>query len=109
MTAQDALAITNTNSYRNDALAYGIADIESRIKRNAEVGKRSCLVNFWYHPRGYKEFEAKYGVDKTDDYHQYNIEEALREHFVKNGFKFKLIRDDICGGVRQDPYWIICW
>lgn len=109
MTAQEALALTNTNSYRNDALAYGIADIESRIKRNAEAGKRSCLVGFRYHPGEYKKFEAKYGVDKRDDYCQYNVEREITEYFVKNGFSFKLITNDICGGVRQDPYWTICW
>ena len=35
--------------------------------------------------------------------------EELREYFTKNGFTFKIVTDDICGGVRQDPYWIICW
>nr|DAW98060.1 MAG TPA: hypothetical protein [Bacteriophage sp.] len=39
----------------------------------------------------------------------YNIETELREYFTKNGFIFKRVTDDVCGGVRQDPYWIICW
>lgn len=109
MTAQDALAITNNNSYRKDALTYAISNLEERIKKYAASGKRTCLVDFHSHPGPYLEFEAKYGADKSDDYHMYDIEEELREHFVKNGFSFKLIRDDICGGVRQDPYWTICW
>ena len=37
------------------------------------------------------------------------VEKELREYFTGNGFSFRYVTDDICGGVRQDPYWVICW
>ncbi len=109
MTAQEALNVTNSNPYKNDAVAYGIKSIECRIKKYAEKGERSCLIDFCNHPGGYKDFESKYGTGKIDFYRQYNVEKELRDYFEGNGFRFKLVTDDICGGVRQDPYWIICW
>ena len=96
-------------SFRKDAVEDAIASIEKKIKNNAERGNRSCIVNFYSYPGGYNEFIQKYGKEHHDDYKHYNVEEEIREYFSKNGFTFKLVTDDICGGVRQDPYWTICW
>lgn len=109
MLASEALAITNVNNYKNDAVQYGIKELEEKIKEHAEKGYRNCIVSFYSHPYGYRDFIEKYGEENKEHYKLYNIETELREYFTKNGFTFKRVINDICGGVRQDPYWIICW
>lgn len=110
MLASEALAISNTNVYKKAAVEYGIAELEKKIRRLAKKdGRRSCIVSFSSFPCGYTEFIEKYGEENKSHHKLYNIEKELREYFTKNEFTFKLVTDDICGGVRQDPYWIICW
>lgn len=109
MLASEALEITNANNYKNDAIQYGIKEIEDKIKEYAKRGYRSCTISFYSHPYGYMNFVEKYGEENKEHYKLYNIETELREYFTKNGFAFKRVIDDICGGVRQDPYWTICW
>ena len=109
MLASEALAITNVNNYKNDAVKYGIKELEEKIIEYAENGYRNCIVSFYSHPYGYKDFVEKYGEKYKEHYKLYNIETELREYFTKNGFTFKRVTDDICGGVRQDPYWVIYW
>ena len=60
-----------------------------------------------HHPGPFKEFQKKYG--DSEKYCEFNVEKELREYFTGNGFSFRYVTDDICGGVRQDPYWVICW
>ena len=109
MTAKDAAEIAMSNDYRKDAAECAICTIEKRIKSHAENGERSCLIDFWAHPFGYLEFEKKYGSDKRDFYKQYDVEKEIRKYFESKGFVFKLVTDFICGGVRQAPFWTICW
>ena len=96
-------------SFRADAVQYAIKTTEDKIRDYATRGNRSCYISFYSHPGGYKNFIQKYGEEHHDDYKQYNVEKEIKEYFTKNGFAFKLVTDDICGGVRQDPYWTICW
>ena len=109
MLASEALAITNNNNFKADAVQYGIKSIEDKIRENATRGNRNCIIRFLHHPCVYRDFVSKYGEDHKDDYKLYDVEQEIREYFTNNGFKFRLITDDICGGVRQDPYWTICW
>lgn len=109
MTAKDAAEIAMSNYYRKDAAEYAICTIEKRIRSYAEKGERECLIDFWNHPFGYLDFEKKYGKDKRDFYKQYNVEKEVREYYESKGFIFKLVTDFICGGVRQDPFWVIRW
>ena len=109
MTASEALNITNGNNYRAEAIQYGIEELEEKIKRTASKGYRQCIVSFYSFPYGFTEFLKKHGEERKKEFKEYNIETELREYFTRNGFKFKRITDDICGGVRQDPYWVICW
>lgn len=93
MTAKDALNITTNNLDRERALNRHIENLEAKITRFAELGRRDCIVEFYsYRPGG-----------------GYNFEVEIKEYFTNNGFTFKRITDDVCGGVRQAPYWIICW
>ena len=108
MTANEAREMMNL-SFRADAVQYAIATVEKKIKDYATRGNRNCYVSFYSHPGKYKDFTQKYGKEHHDYYKQYDVEPEIREHFTKNGFTFKLVTDDICGGVRQDPYWTICW
>lgn len=109
MLASEALSITNANNYKNAAVQYGISNLEQKIRDCAEKGCRSCIVDFSTYPCGYNKFVEKYGEENSKWYKLYDIETELREYFTKNGFTFKKVVDDICGGVRQDPYWTICW
>ena len=88
MTANEARELTNTSN-RNYLVEKRINSIEERIRRSATEGYRKCVADF-----------CSCG---------YNLEKEIKEHFNKNGFTFKLITDDVCGGVLQDPYWVICW
>ena len=97
------------NSYRADAVQDAIATIEKKIKDYATRGNRNCYVSFYSHPGGHKDFIQKYGEEHHDDYKLYDVEQEIREYFTKNGFTFKLVTNDVCGGVRQDMYWTICW
>ena len=109
MTANEARELMQ-NSYRTDAVQYAIASIEKKIRDYATRGNRSCIVSFYSHPGMYTDFVMKYGKERDENnYKQYDVESEIREHFTKNGFTFKLVTDDVCGGVRQDPYWTICW
>lgn len=93
MTAKEALFLTNENIERNKCLEKHICYLNNKIKKMATRGNRHCIVNFYY-----------YTVDGG-----YNFKNETFEHFENNGFSFELIRDDVCGGVKQDPYWIIKW
>lgn len=93
MKAHEALTIVQKNNERERALAKRIDHLENRIKAHAERGHRSCIADFYY-----------YTLNGG-----YNFEIEIKEYFIKNGFTFKRITDDVCGGVRQAPYWIICW
>ena len=97
------------NSFRAEAVQYAIENISQYIKERATQGYRSCIVTFNKHPNTYANFIKKYGKERHDDYKTYDVEKEIKEHFTKQGFTFKLITDDICGGVRQSPYWTICW
>ena len=92
-----------------EVMGVNINELKEKIKEHAEKGYRNCIVSFYSHPYGYRDFIEKYGEENKEHYKLYNIETELREYFTKNGFTFKIVTDDICGGVRQDPYWIICW
>ncbi len=109
MTANEARMLTEDNQYRMDAVEYGIFCTEEKIRKAATGGEKSCLINFWYYPNGYLKFEEKYGPDTRTHYKQYDVESELREYFTKNGFKFRYVTDLVLGGVRQDPFWEICW
>ena len=109
MLASEALAITNNNIYKMEAVQCGIENLEKRIKRAALNGLRNCIVDFDSYPCNIADFLAKHGEENREAFKHYNIECELREHFTKNGFKFKYVTDAVSGGVRQDPYWIICW
>ena len=109
MTVQEARALTEGNTYRTIAINYAISTIESTIRSRAEKGARSCIVDFMWHPNGFNKFIEQFGEDQKDRYVPFNVEQEVKEHFTRNGFSFKYVTDDICGGVRQDPYWIICW
>ena len=108
ITANEARELMK-KSFREDAINYGIQSIEKYIREYATQGKRNCIVSFYKYPYGYNDFIKKYGKEHHEDYRQYDVEIEIKEYFTKNGFCFKLIKDDICGGVRQDPYWVICW
>ena len=97
------------SSFREDAVTYAIKNLENKIREWATKGYRNCIVSFYSYPGGYNDFIQKYGEDNRNNHKQFNVEQEIKEHFTKNGFTFKLVTDDICGGVRQDPYWIICW
>lgn len=109
MTAEEARRISNENTYREDAVRYGIEEMNKKIERVVLEGRRDCMADFYNFPCGYKDFEKKYGKENRGEYKRYNIETEIREYFTKNGFLFKYITDDVCGGVKQDPYWKICW
>lgn len=91
--ASEALKMTN-NDNRMKALEEHILRMEEKIKTWATKGRRNCIVDFYYYNK---------------DFSGYNFENEVKEYFTKNGFTFKLITDDVCGGVLQSPYWIICW
>lgn len=97
------------NSFRKNAVEDAIKCLEAKIKDSATRGNRSCYVSFYSYPGGYNDFIQKYGKEHHDDYKSYDVEKEIKEHFTKNGFTFRLVTDDVCGGVRQDPYWTICW
>lgn len=109
ITAEEMRSISNQNSFRVDAIESAISRLEDRIRTIAKTGERSCFADFYSYPGAYAEFAKKYGPDSISDYKQYNVEEEVKAHFEKAGFTFKLIKDDICGGVRQDPYWVVYW
>lgn len=88
MFASEALELTN-KSNRIEAIKKRIFYMEEKIKKNAKEGYRYCIADF------------KWGG--------YDLEKEIKEYFTKNGFTFKLITNDICGGVLQSPYWIVCW
>lgn len=94
MTADEARKLM-LESERKNAVDHKIKMIENKIRENAKRGNRSCIVSFFsYNSKSSPEFD---------------LETEIKEYFVGNGFSFKLITDDICGGVRQSPYWTICW
>lgn len=107
MTAADMRKISESCSLRKDAIDYGIKTIEEKMTEYAKRELRECYVSFHYHPGPFKEFKEKYG--DNEEYREFNVEKELREYFTGNGFTFRYVTDDICGGVRQDPYWVICW
>lgn len=91
--ASEALKMTN-ESPRTEAVKKQIKSMENKIKDFAERGHRSCIADFYYYNK---------------DFSGYNLEKEIKEYFTKNGFTFKYVTDDVCGGVLQSPYWIICW
>lgn len=93
MLASDVLKITN-ESPRMEAIKKQIEHMEEKIKKWATKGHRYCIADFYYYNK---------------DFSGYNLEKEIKEYFKNNGFTFKLITDDVCCGVRQSPYWIICW
>lgn len=93
MLASEALKLVN-DSPRMEAVKKQIERMENKIKDYATSGQRSCFAEFYYY---------------TPNSSVYNLEKEIKEHFTKNGFTFKLVTDDVCGGVLQSPYWIICW
>ena len=98
------------SSYRKDAIKTAIEHIENDIKRAAKNQRRETYVNFYAFPGDCDDFCNKYGEDARKEYYRlYNVEQEVKEAFRKQKFSFKLITDDICGGVRQDPYWVIRW
>lgn len=109
MLASEALAITNKNTYRTDAVNYGIKKLENNIKYYAELGRRECTCSFYAFPDTYSNFVEKYGKENRKHYSEYDIEVELKSYFEKNGFRFKRIVGENCDGVIQDPYWKICW
>ncbi len=110
MTAQEALNITKSNPYKEDAVLYAIKNIEESIRKSAENGNRSCMVDFRAYPGRCQDFCSRYGEDKRADFYRaYDVETEVREYFTKNGFSFRLVTDLVLGGVRQSPFWEICW
>lgn len=93
MLASEVLKMVN-KSPRMEAIEKQIKRMEEKIKKNAMIGRRDCIADFYYYNK---------------DFSGYNLEKEIKEHFTKNGFTFKLVTDDVCGGVLQSPYWIICW
>lgn len=108
MTANEARELMK-DSFRTDAIQDAIATIEGNIKKYAAKGHRSCYVSFYSHPGGYNDFISKYGKEHHNDYKMYDVKEEVVEYFANNGFNFKYVTDCILGGVRQDPFWEICW
>lgn len=92
MKAEEILNMVN-ESPRTKAIEEQIERIENKIKKQASKGHRNCIAEFYYYSKE----------------HSYNLEKEIKEHFIKNGFTFELVTDDVCGGVLQSPYWIICW
>ena len=92
MLASEVLKMTN-ESQRIEAIKKQIERMEEKIKKSAIKGYRKCIADFYY-----------YNKDGG-----YNLEEEIKEYFKNNVFTFKLITNDVCGGVVQSPYWIICW
>ena len=109
MNAKEMLELTNKNNFRKEAIEYAIKSLEDKMQIFASRGNRNCIVDFKSYPGGHKDFIEKHGKENESNYSKYDVEKEIREHFEGLGFKFKLITDDICGGVRQDPYWTICW
>ena len=109
MTANDALKIVNENVYRDKAIRYRICTIEDEITAKAHEGKRSCIIDFESCPGLRRDFIKIFGEEAMDKYLYYDVEREIRDYFEPRGFKFKLVTDAINGGVRQDPYWTICW
>lgn len=107
MTANDARNLVSKCTQYGDALNHAINVLEEKITANSSMGRRECIVSFHWYPDPYKNFVDKYGKDAQ--YRTYNVEQGIREYFSNNGFVFKYVTDDICGGVRQDPYWTINW
>lgn len=107
--ASEALEITNKNTYKMDAVIYGIKCLENKIRKYAKSGKRNCIVEFYVFPDTHKKFISKYGTENEKYYKGYDIETELKSYFENNGFRFKRIVGEVCGGVVQAPYWIICW
>jgi hypothetical protein len=108
ITATEARALMS-KSFREDAIQHAIKSIESNIKKYASEGKRYTIVTFNKFPGAYNDFIKKYGEERKGEYVTYDVEIEIKNYFEKNGFYFKLVKDDICGGVKQDPYWTICW
>ena len=46
MLASEALAITNVNNYKNDAVQYGIKELEEKIKEHARRDIETVLLAF---------------------------------------------------------------
>lgn len=83
MLASEALAITNKNTYRTDAINYGIKKLENDIKYYAELGRRECTCSFYAFPDTYGNFVEKYGKENRKHYSEYNIEADLKSYFEK--------------------------
>lgn len=107
--AEQMKILSKENRYKKDAFESAKEYMEREIKFYARKGKRSRLIDFEWLPGRRDDFLKKYGEEQKDEYRHYNIEEELREYFGKEGFTFKHVTDAVSGGVRQDPYWIICW
>lgn len=109
ITAEEMRNLSQSN-YRKDAIKTAIEHIENNMKRAAKNQRRETFVSFYEFPGNCDDFCNKYGEAARKEYYRtYNVEQEVKEAFKRQGFSFKLITDDICGGVRQDPYWVICW
>ena len=107
--AEQMKTLSKENRYKKDAFEFEKEYMKRKIELYAKRGERSCLIDFECLPGKRSDFLKKYGEKQKDEYRHYNIEEELREYFGKEGFAFKHVTDAVSGGVRQDPYWIICW
>lgn len=96
--------------YKASAIQYGIEEVKKRIRRAELEGCSNCVVWFYSFPCDtYREFIEKYGEENKKEFREYNIETELREYFTRCGFTFERVTDDVWCGVKQAPYWIICW
>lgn len=107
--ASEMLQLTNSNSYKQDAVNEAIKRTKDKIKNCAQRGERSCYIDFGCMPGGYQDFIDKYGKEAHDQYRRYDVETELRNYFSNEGFSFRRVSDLVLGGVRQDPFWKICW
>ena len=87
MLASEALAITNKNTYRTDAVKYGIKKLETNIKYYAELGRRECACSFCTFPDTYSNFVEKYGKENRKHYSEYDIQVELKSYFEKKWFQ----------------------
>ena len=107
--ADQMRTLSEENLYKKDAFEYAKQETKRLIELYAKKGERSCPINFAYVPGNKGVFLEKYGEQNEREWRSYDVEQEMREYFENEGFTFKYITNEINGGVRQDPYWRICW
>lgn len=107
--ADQMRTLSKENPYKKEAFECAKQYTKRLIESYAKNGKRSCPITFECVPGNKGIFLEKYGEQNEREWRRYDIEQEMREYFENEGFTFKYITNAINGGVRQDPYWTICW